>query len=72
MTISCLLVASVVRGVLLGHHRDEVNKRLQLLVVEAKRSHEETLLRDKFLVQIFELLQAVFVLKQLLYRAILF
>jgi len=30
------------------------------------------LLRDKFLVQIFELLQAVFVFKQLLYRAILF
>lgn len=40
MTIICLLVASVVRGVRLGHHCDEVNKRLQLLMVEAKRSHE--------------------------------
>jgi hypothetical protein len=58
-------VTSVVRGIIGWHNCDQVNKVLQLVVVEATSCLSMvSLLVDQLVIQVFELLQAVFIFKK--------
>lgn len=58
-------MTSVVRGIIGWHNCDQVNKVLQLVVVEATSCLSMvSLLVDQLVIQVFELLQAVFIFKK--------
>ena len=58
-------MTSVVRGVIGWHNCDQINKVLQLVVVEATSCLSMvSLLVDQLVIQVFELLQAVFIFKK--------
>jgi hypothetical protein len=65
-------VTSVVGGVIGWHNSDQVDEMLQLVVVEAKACLSMVnLLVDQLVIQVFELLQAVFIFKKFVDRAFL-
>ena len=58
-------MTSVVRGVIGWHNCDQVNEMLQLVVIKAIPCLPKvSLLVDQLVIQVFELLQAVFILKK--------
>ena len=58
-------MTSVVRGVIGWHNCDQVNEMLQLVVIKAILCLPMvSLLVDQLVIQVFELLQAVFILKK--------
>ena len=58
-------MTSVVRGVIGWHNCDQVNKMLQLVMVEATSCLSMvSLLVDQLVIQVFELLQAVLIFKK--------
>ena len=63
--IKSLLVTSVVGSIIGWHNGDQVNEMLQLVVVEAIACLSMvSLLVDQLVIQVFELLQAVFIFKK--------
>jgi hypothetical protein len=65
-------VTSVVRGVIGWHNCDQVNEMLQLVVIEATSCLSMvSLLVDQLVIQVFELLQAVFIFKKFVDSAFL-
>ena len=58
-------MTSVVRGIIGWHDCYQINQMLQLVVVEAKACLSMVnLLVDQLVIQVFELLQAVFIFKK--------
>lgn len=58
-------MTSVVRGVIGWHNGDQVYEMLQLVVIEAIACLSMvSLLVDQLVIQVFELLQAVFIFKK--------
>ena len=65
-------MTSAVRGVIGGHNGDQINEMLQLVVIEAISCLSMViLLVDQLVIQVFELLQAVFIFKKFVDRAFL-
>ena len=65
-------MTSVVGGVIGWHNSDQVDEMLQLVVVEAKACLSMVnLLVDQLVIQVFELLQAVFIFKKFVDSAFL-
>lgn len=65
-------MTSAVRGVIGGHNGDQINEMLQLVVIEAISCLSMViLLVDQLVIQVFELLQAVFIFKKFIDCALL-